>query len=303
MQTPVTQSTPANGVTRRDIEAVRLAYDLQYLTIEQATMCLYQNWNVAQRRLAKLEDCRLLVSFPVPQGDRGRPAKIYFLNRKSVRTLGLRLGQELDLANIPTAKPQNAVVVQHHIELNNVICAFIAAAKQRGISFEYFPEYHASTGHGKLKRILDEKVCDPHNRRRFITYRRDAVFCFGTEAGKALFELEYDRGNEVLRGKANRKATIARKVAIFLDSLKERQFERYSTKDFFGHPFRTIRLLIVTSSPQRLRNIADLCLSLNTHGLIYLTTMDQISPANVFGPIWVQPVEWTLSYQPLIRCK
>lgn len=291
------------GVKRRDIEAVRLAYDLQYLSIEQATVCLYENWNVAQRRLAKLEKCGLLVSFPMPDGDRGRPTKVYFLNRKARHKLELLLSHELDVANISASTPQNVLVAQHHIELNNVLCAIISAAKAHGLSFEYIPEYRASHGHGRTIRILDQKAWDPINPRRLVRYRRDAVCCLGTENGKALFEIEYDRGKEVLEGSAWRRITIARKIAIFLDSLKHRHFERYSGKNFFDYPFQVSRLLIVTNSVTRLNNVAKLCFSLNTHGLVYLTTLHQISESTVLGPIWVCPVDGHTALHSLIGNK
>lgn len=301
---PARKSRPLiTGLTHRDIRAVRLAYDLQYLTIEQATTCLFHNWNVAQRRLAKLEDCNLLVSFPMPQGDRGHPTKVYYLNRKSWRIIEPILGHTLDLANIPVAAPQNALVAQHHIELNNVLCAFISAAAIRGIVFEYIPEYRASHGHGRTNRVLDQKIWDPIKPGRLVKYRRDAVCCLGTNHGKALFEIEYDRGNEVLQGSARRKTTIARKLAVFLESLKHRHFTRYSGTEFFAHPFQVSRLLIITTAIARLNNIAELCLALNTHGLVYVTTMEQVSPSTVLGPIWVQPVDGTMAPQSLIGNK
>lgn len=297
----LTQQSQINGITQRDVEAVQLVYDLQYVTIEQAAECLFRNRNVSQRRLAKLEDYGLLTSFPMPDSGQGRPTKVYFVNRKARRAIEALLERALDPANISTSVPQNALVAQHHIELNQVLCAFISAAATRNYSFQYIPEYRASHGHGRTTRVLDQQIRDPINRRRLVRYRRDAVCCIGTPNGKALFEVEYDRGSEVLGDSTFRKTTIARKLAIFLDSVKQKHFTRYSGRDFFHYPFHTSRLLFITNATSRLKHIAELCLSLNTYGLVYLTTVDQITASTVLGPIWVQPMNGQASVQPLIR--
>jgi hypothetical protein len=174
------------------------------------------------------------------------------------------------------------------------------ATTTRRFSFQYIPEYRASHGHGATCRILDQEICDPDKPQCMVRYRRDAVCCIGTPNGKALFEIEYDRGSEVLQGQAWRRATIARKVAIFLASLKHRHFERYSGENFFNHPFRTSRLLIVTNSDTRMNNITNLCLTLNTHGMVYLTTMNLITTSDALGPIWLRPVNGGLGVQSLV---
>ena len=277
------------GVTERDRDAIRLAYDLRFPTIEDAATCIFGNWQVAQRRLAALEKAGFLRSFPVPNGTRGHPTKVYFLNRKRRHDMQIMLGYELDLNNMVASPPSNALVARHVLELNNVLSAFIAATNDRGFGFSFVPEYRPSCGKGRLTRLLDEKVRDPRNPKRIVTYRRDAVCCITTPRGRALFEIEYDRGKESLSSAAGRKVTLDRKIVLFMEGLRTRRFDRYSRQEFFGFPFQTSRLLIITSSKARVAHIADRCLSLETSGMVYLGSIEDIAPPTVLGPIWRVP--------------
>jgi hypothetical protein len=288
-------------VTERDIEAISLIYRLHFVTIEQARMCVYKNRNVAQRRLSLLQRSGFLLSFPLSGNKKGHPTKVYYLNPKARSEIRRLLGDELVGGNIHSSPPDNLLVGRHHLELNSVLAAFIAGADSKGYELSFVPEYWVPPKGGGRSFLVDE-TADPRNGARRIRYRRDAVLCVGAGEGKALFELEYDRGAEVIRSKGGRKVTVARKLEIFLQSIRERRFERYAKPEYFGYPFRVSRLLVVTTSETRLSNIVRVGRDINTHGLVYLTTLERLNSSTVFGPIWEVPdSQESVSRKGLVR--
>lgn len=288
------------AATPRDVDFMRLLYRLGLMTIEHAETCVYGNRNVTQRRLSVLEAQGYLLSFPLSRGRKGQPTKVCFLNHKERHVLSQMLQQELDEKNIPKKSPDNSLVAWHMIELNSVLVAFIAAAKAKGCLFDFVPEYWSGAGLAGGSPLADE-VQNPHGGAGMIRYRRDAVCCIGTQKGKALFEIEYDRGKEAIQGTSSRKVSVANKIVVFLQSLKERRFERYAGPQFFNHPFKVSRLLLVTSSAERLQNIIAVCQELNTHGLVYLTMLEQVCPETILGCIWQVPDAGTIATRSLVN--
>lgn len=276
-------------VTARDVDALRLTHRFLYVTIGQAEMCVYGNRNVAQRRLAVLASEGLLLSFPASNGGRGHPTRIYYLDARRRRRIEELFQETIDPANLVRTPPLNALVPLHAVELNYLLAVLMVACRDCGYAFEFIPEYWRASKHGGRSNVLSDRVQDPMNPKRIVRYRRDAVFCIGSQRGKALFELEYDRGRESAIGSGRRRVTVARKILIFLRSVRERRFERYSGPLVFGYPFQVSRLAVVTTSPQRLQTIASFCKQINTHGLVYLAALPDVGPESVFGAIWTVP--------------
>jgi hypothetical protein len=276
-------------VTARDCTALRLTYDFRFLTIDNAETCIYRNHNVAQRRLSALEREGLLLSLPVSRGLRGQPTKAYYVNWRKRKTVEQMLGEELLSCNVPRTAPDNALATAHLLELNTVLAAFMAGSASLGYSFRCIPEYCVmATALGPVHPLVCE-IRDPANRSRMVGVRRDAVCCIGVGKNKALFEIEYDRGREVITSGGARAVTLHRKIAIFMQGLREQAFQRYCGPQFFDHPFRASRLLLITSSEERLNNLVSVCHEQKTAGMVYLTTADHIAPESVFDPIWTVP--------------
>ena len=277
------------SVTARDRELLVLVSRMRFMTIEHADTCVYDNRNVAQRRLASLASDELLRSYASPSGRKGHPTKVYYPNPKERHKIAGITGESYDEHHGRSGPPENITAARHALEVNDVLAAMIAGAKARNYSFSFMTEHLPSSSGRRFAGALEDEVQDPANPRLSVRYQRDAVCCIGTDRGKALFEIEYDRGKEAVDSDSRRKVTIRRKIEVFLQSLKERRFERYSTPAFFNHPFKTSRMLLITTSAERVSNIASVCHQLDTHGLVYLTTMDQILPETVLGSIWVVP--------------
>ena len=287
-------------ITERDKRAISLAYELHYLTIGQASSCVYGTRNVAQRRLAAIEREGSFISFPASHGRRGHPTKVHYLNIRRRQAIQEHLQSDLDTANIPRRPPENLLTVLHTIGLNDLLTSFVVASRARGVTFQFIPEYWKAPPSTRLAHPCTDRVRDPMNPHRMVQFRRDAICCLGTAKGKALFEIEYDRGKESITSAGVRQVTVARKILVFLESLRSKRFERYADPMFFGHPFRVSRLLLVTTSEKRLRNIASLCTDIGTHDLVYLSVREWLDESSILGRVWIVPEEGGPVRKPLV---
>lgn len=266
-------------ITQRDIKALSLLHEFHFLTINQLALCLYNNRVVAQRRLQLMENEALIFSIPVMDGERGKPTKMYYLNGRRKCHLEEIIGCSLSAQNLYKDPPLNLLVPRHQMELNEVLVRLYQGSYLKGYRFAFIPEYFKQ---GK-KNILDRSVYLGKE----VRYKRDAICCITSPKGSALFEIEYDRGNEALVGSRHRKITIERKLQTFMQSLKERQFESYNS--LFLSEFSVSRLILVTTSGERLNNIFKLCEEVGTKGLVYLAVLSELNPETIFDEGWMVP--------------
>jgi hypothetical protein len=288
-------------VTARDRNLLRQLVSLKFLTIDQASIAVYENRNVAQRRLQMLETISLINSIPLSDGHRGQPTKLHYLNWDQRKKMVPILGQDILEGQLIRSLPENLVRVRHAMEVNQVIVCLLAGCRHQGLSFSYITEHELVADRASKSQMLMDEVEDPGCPGRVVKFRRDAIGCIASERGKALFEIELDRGNEAITTSSHRAITLGRKIQIFIQSVNLRRFERYSAAEFFGHPFKVSRLLLVTTSAERVAHIASFCLQINTHGLVYLTTLAEITPQAINAPIWRVPDNGVLAAKPLIK--
>ena len=271
-------------ITERDIKALSLLHEFHFLTIEQLALCLYGNRVVVQRRLQSMEKEALVFSIPMMDGKRGKPTKLYYLNGRRQSYLEEIMGCSLSTQNLYKDPPLNLLVPRHQAELNEVLVRLYAGSILKGYQFSFIPEYYKQ---GK-KNVLDRSVILGKE----VRYRRDAVCCVSSSRSSALFEIEYDRGNEALVGSRHRKITIENKLRTFVQSVKERQFESYN--EVFNSSFSVSRMVLVTSSRERIENISRLCDQLETKGLVYLAVLEAMVPESIFDAGWMVPPDKNL---------
>ena len=289
-------------VTPRDLEALRLLYRLHFATIRQMQAAIYHNWVVSQRRLACLSKTGLINHLGVALENRGRPLRVYFLNARKRTLLSNLTGQHLDARNLEKASALEEGRLHHLLGINTVICELYRSAKNHNLNLSFITENHRNESSPHRLHAIEDEVTDPHQRAKTIRFRRDAVFCVETPQGKGLFELEYDRGTEVIKATRPRLISIHRKAAIFLESIRSRRFQRYGRSEYFDHPFQVSRLLFITTTRARQANIVRALSDLDTRGIIYASNQDDFAPFDLVKETW-QVVKQTQKplYQALVN--
>ena len=273
-------------VMPRDIEALRLLFELHFATIDCMQHAIYQNRNIAQRRLSGMAKMGLLNHIGIALESRGQPTKAYFLNRAKRKELNQALGFNLSPRNLETLGKLQETDLRHQLALNSFLARLYGNTKHIGIRFRFIGEYHQQETGNRSFHAIEDEVRDPMAKGKQIRFRRDSVFCLENQRGSALFELEYDRGTEVLKSPRRRSVTLHRKVAIFLQSIQEKRFQRYSSPQFFNQPFNISRLLVVTTTNRRLENLIQALSDLDMRGIVLLTSEERIGTKDPLGEIW-----------------
>ena len=273
-------------VMPRDIEALSLLYQFHFATIDDMKLAIYKNWNVAQRRLQGLAKLGLIRELGITLENRGRPTKVFFLNRAKRGQLSKTLNQELSIRNLESASGLQDQNLRHHLGINSLLCRLIGNCTNQKVQVRFIGEYHRTETGEMNRHAIEDEVRDPLAKGKQVRYRRDAIIKLSTQRGSALFELEYDRGTEVLKSPSRRTVTLHRKVAIFLQSIKEKRFQRYCRPEFFNSRFNVSRLLLVTTTEARLRNFIDSISDLNTQGIVLATSEERLSQQSLLSKAW-----------------
>ncbi len=275
-------------VMPRDIQALALLYQLHLATTEQMRAAIYGNRNVAQRRMQGMEKLGLLSHLGITLENRGQPTKVYFLNRRKRSAIKNLLNQDISIRNLERGISHVESDLRHQLGMNSILATFYGSADDRKLGFRFIAEYQKLETADRNVHATEDSVQDPMSKGRRAEFRRDAIFTLSTKRGTALFELEYDRGTEVIRSPGRRAVTLHRKIALFLQSIKEKRFKRYSRPEFFGTTFNISRLLIVTTSEERIERIHNSISDLDTRGIVMASWADRIESEGPLSNVWMK---------------
>lgn len=158
----------------------------------------------------------------------GSPA-IYRVGAKGARTLAARLGGDAE-KYVSTRSASDQLFLEHTLAVNDVLIAFILAARRAGHHVEW--EFPAEP--------LD-RLADPLKTNAIIPVFPDASLEYQVQTQKRRFFLEVDRGTEPGR-------RFAEKIRGYLSYLTSGDYERR-----FG--LRAFRILVVAPGAKRLRTL------------------------------------------------
>jgi len=276
-------------ITERDLAVILSVYKHRYLTGGQIQTLHFPSETVRNRRLKRLIDHGFLKPFEILN----IPFRLFRLTKKGADLVAYTLEVSTeDLLWKPNAKdPKDYYFMRHFVATNDFRITLTRACEARddGLTLRGFiPEnYGAKHLSGKVTKYIKDVAFDIHDPREQISHTPDSVFCLGKGDRSALFFLEIDRGTEVL---SNRDKGVLKMIRFFLGYAKDGTFSGYA-EDFKAEPFKTFRVLIVTTSAKRLQNMRQASTSLppDVHQKLRFfwgTTFDDITPSSIFTPIW-----------------
>ena len=271
----VAENPPPMRLTERDQRIVEWVYLFRFLTREQIHLLEFKDKSMAacQKRLTALYHNQYLDAGhkPIPAGY-GSAKRVYCLSERG-RDLIAHMYDSLDPKEIKWKKTYNEVeeyFLEHTLAINDVRVALTVAAKEKGFSLDWTPEW-------ELK-ALKERVEDPDRSGRYISITPDAYFVIKGEGKKASFFLEADRATE-----ANKR--FKEKVKGYIEYIRTKKYqERYKTS--------SLRVLVVTTTKKRLKNLMNTTQSVNGASFFWFTTFKEASHTNVLTElIWVTEIE------------
>lgn len=279
---------PAMVLTQRDREILRQVYAFRLMTREQIEELLFRpergqdhmtKTSKVRQRLKLLYQHGYLERIPLPTGPgqwAWRP--VYRLARKGAKLLAEEKNMTISQLNYwgkaddrehRTSEP-SLLFMKHSLEINDVRLAILRAAEAHGYCVEQWLD---DTALKREKMKQDTVFRSDWDGGAKVGVIPDAYFVLHLGDRRAHFFLELDRAT-MSNGRWRSR------IYSYLDYVHSGRYrERFQTP--------SLRILTVTTTAQRLENLKKATEQAGGKELFWFTTMDQVSPSNVFlGPIW-----------------
>ncbi len=274
-------------LTDRDHEVLLALWRFQYLSVAQIQRLLFPSTQTVNRRLRILSSEDYVEIFSVP----GLPDRLVRLRSAGAAVVAGSL--ELPLAATgwtrDRGRPKDHWFARHFLRISDFRIALLQACRCAPVRLlGFIPEYVGRKPRsGAYRKYIQDVVADIAQPGSKISHTPDGVFALSRAERAGLFFLEVDRGTEVISHPAR---GVGKLVRFYLNAIASRAFERY--QEDFGVTFEGFRILIVTSTLARLRNIQDAAAAIsfepsNAKSLIWITTVEATECANVLtDTIW-----------------
>jgi hypothetical protein len=260
-------------LTLRDVRVVEAVHRCRVLRREQIERLLFPSKNTANARLKRLHQHGYLARrrLPVEQGQ-GSSQALYLLATRGAQLVAERLG--VDVAEIGWSRSRNHVTplfLEHTLMVNDIRVAIERAAARQGYSVSRW------LTEDELK-VRPDRLWVPtgHGGQRRIALVPDAYCCLEADGRRAHFLLEADRATEA-------HGRWAQKVAAYLAYVRSGAYgRRYGTE--------CLRVLTVTTSETRLRNLLRTTEQAQGGAMFWFTHLGLLAPATVLqAPVWYVP--------------
>jgi hypothetical protein len=270
-------------LTERDTAVILDVYKYRYLTATQIEKLHFPSMDMTYRRLHILTKLGFLKAFTTPNINE----RIFYLDKQGAEIVAGEFHvdrKDLDWQRSKT--PKDYVFLKHFLAINDFRVLITKACQWGDITLlGFIPEYIGEkTKEGFVKKYLRDKVSDISTGE--YSHTPDAVFALVRDGKPALFFLEIDRGGEVI---SDPEKGFLKCIVFYLHYWREKKWIRYNTD--FKREFRTFRLLIVTTSPERLQHMREQVSAykfLDTHIKRFLwgTIQNWLRVETVFDSIW-----------------
>jgi hypothetical protein len=249
----------------RDQEIIKAVYEFRVISRQQLQQLF--DMNGARRmnqRLRKLYDHKYL-SRNFLHNNRGSAKAIYYLGPRGAILVADELGVDLNVIKRKQKATSrlHELFLDHALGLNDIRIAFnLGLANRPGMDLECWindndcqQQYHAVV----------------HGRDVIKRFRPDGYFRIVCQGKLYSCFVEFDRSTMTI-------GRFAGKVHSYID---------FGSMGYYQKRFgvRYFRVLVVTKTAERLNNLKKAVGSV-TDKLFWFTTIDQITPNTVFGPIW-----------------
>lgn len=266
---------PNMVLTDRDRELIAAVNDYRVLLGTQLEALFFGSRSTAQYRLSRLFQHEFLDRhfLPVVSGGPASSPIVYTLGARGRWLLVHEMGytpKDVWRRTQPSWK-----FIAHQLEINDVRIAITVACRQPGFALaEWLGE--------AVFRAEPEQVSVTDSRGRQVQkpVLPDGYFVIDTPPGRAHFFLEVDRGTEPHH-------KFAPQVAVY---------EAYTHSGQYQARFaaRSLRILVVTSTPQRLKNLKATTRKAGGDRKYQFATLSDISAETVLtAPIWQRLTDGT----------
>ena len=260
---------PPMVLTARDREIIQAVNDYQLLLGGQIEALFFTSRSTAQYRLSRLYHNEFLDRhfMTVVSGGPAASPILYTLGQRGQEVLLQEFQYEPEhIRRFPKTLAWR--FVDHRIQINEVRVAVSLACQIKGFRLETWLDE-------TVFRAKPEYVSlpDKHGKAAQKPVYPDAYFRLTVPQGQAHFFLELDRATE-------QRSKFRPQVEVY---------EAYTRSGLYERRFhtRSLRILIVTTTPQRLKNLKEVTRTAGGDRKYWFTTFDRIRPDTVLTEaIW-----------------
>jgi hypothetical protein len=272
-------------LTERDIAVILSVYKYRFLCATQIEKLHFPSKRTAWRRIQALLELGFIKAFSVPN----IPERLYYIDKKGAEIIAIEL--HVDLEDVEwhkhTRAPKDYYFLKHFMAINDFRILLTQACEASAINLlGFIPEYIGDkTPEGYVKKYIRERVSDISFSTLTHSHTPDAVFALEKEGKSALFFLEVDRGTETV---SDAERGFLKCILFYLNYWSGTEWKRYF--EDFKREFDTFRLLVVTTSQERLAHMREVvtALSFDEEPKQYLwgTIQSWVRRETVFDAIW-----------------
>lgn len=275
-------------LTERDRAALCSLYDYRYLSTSQLRRLHFPSQQTLNRRIRLLIGGGFIVDSSVP----GTAERLVGLSSRGASVVAEQLGTPMDSLewSRKRAVPTDYYFIKHFLMINDLRIALKSSCRcEDGVSLlGFLPEYIGKlTPHGRQKHLRDVATDQQGSS---ITHTPDGVFALGRSGSSAaLFFLEADRGTEVL---SDPNRGFLKMVRFYLNHLAGSEYQKHKRDFDVSADFSLFRVLVVTTSTRRLKNMQGAAQSLafqpaHAKRFIWLAAADAITDRNFLTTKWL----------------
>ncbi len=259
---------PRMVLTERDKRIVLAVYENRYMSRDQIIRVFFRTKSVANERLMKLYQHEYLDRLFKPVSF-GYTQAVYSLDKRGAEIVSKELGIYKEALSW---KKRNVKVeflfLEHTLAISEFwVCLELAAKERKEIEILFWK---------RQGEALKDKVSDPDRKQKYLPVTPDAFFGILSPKGKSYFFLEVDLGTQSLK-------RFKKKIIAYRQYWKSGKYqEKYGFKSF--------RVLTITTSEKRLKNLIVAARDCGAKSMFLFTAQDLTKPNKVFDNIWYLPV-------------
>lgn len=260
---------PRMVLTERDKQVIKAVNDYRLLKASHIQALFFGSKSTAQYRLFRLFQHGFLQRqfAPVVTGSVVTTSPLYTLGARGAQLLVEEFGYTPQQLRVPK-KDFSWTFVEHLLHINEFRLAIELAARTHEWTIEVWEDertFRAETDYVSVR--------GADGSRRDKPVLPDGYFRLATPRGRAHFFLEVDRGREA-------ESAFKPQIQVYEAYTASGQYQaRYSQK--------SLRIIVVTTTDRRLRNLMQVTAKSGGDGKYWFTTFSQVSANTVLtAPIW-----------------
>ncbi len=261
---------PPMRLTERDRDVIKAVNDHRALFTHQLQQLFFGSRSTAQFRLALLFQHEYLNrQYPTLFGDAaGSTEALYTLGKRGAQLLVDTCGYDEGDLRLPKRRGFSWKFIEHLLKINDVRVSVAVACQTHGFTLDTWWDETVFRAHPDYVALKDRR-----GRTRKKPVFPDGYFVLSTPRGTSRFFLEVDRGTEAL-------AKFAPQIAVYEAYVASGQYQaRFNA--------RSLRILIVTSSPKRLAHLKRVVEKVGGDRKYWFTTFAALSPDTCLtAPVW-----------------